>query len=39
MTRENKALLVVDFRTEFVEELLPMWRSSFEEAVGLTDQP
>ena len=38
MTREkNGTPLVADFRTEFVEELLPMWRSSFEEAVGITD--
>jgi GNAT superfamily N-acetyltransferase len=28
---------VVDFRTEFATALVPMWRSSFEEAVGITD--
>ena len=28
---------VVDFRTEFATALVPMWRSSFEEAVGVTD--
>jgi GNAT superfamily N-acetyltransferase len=30
-------LHIAEFRTELTDELLPMWRSSFEEAVGITD--
>ena len=30
-------LHIAEFRTELEDELLPMWRSSFEEAVGITD--
>ena len=28
---------VVDFRPEFTDELVPMWRESFEDGVGIVD--
>ena len=28
---------IAEFRAELADELLPMWRASFEESVGLTD--
>jgi GNAT superfamily N-acetyltransferase len=33
----DRQLRVVEFRPEFVAELVPMWRSSFEAAVGIAD--
>ena len=33
----TESLHMVEFRSELAAELLPMWRSSFEEAVGITD--
>ena len=30
-------LAIVEFRIDLLAELLPMWRASFEEAVGITD--
>jgi ribosomal protein S18 acetylase RimI-like enzyme len=33
----HDAIAIIEFRPEFTDELVPMWRESFEDGVGIVD--
>ena len=35
--KSGEAVTLVEYRDEWLDELLPMWRASFEAGVGITD--